>query len=140
MSGPPPPVAGLIWIFLVISLALALYTVTIIEAARQRRRSGIKSPATSGDVMLERALRVQQNTLEQLVVLVPAALIFALVVSSGFAAVLGLIWLAGRALYIRVYMRAPDSRGPAFVIAFSAQNILIVGDIIGTAVALLRSL
>jgi uncharacterized MAPEG superfamily protein len=118
----------------VIGLTLVLYTCTFLAVGAQRRRSGIESPATTGDAMLERARRVQQNTLEQLVVFVPSAWMFALLVSGWTAALLGLVWLAGRALYIRSYMAAPKSRGPAFVIAFLPQTILLAGAIIAAAV------
>ncbi len=123
---------------MVIGLALVVYTWTLLGAARARGKSGIKSPATTGDVTLERALRVQQNTLEQLIVFVPAIVLFAMLVSPLVAPILGAIWLAGRVLYIPMYMRNPDSRGAGFTIAFLPQMMLVAGAIGGAVIVILH--
>ncbi|MSP52028.1 MAG: MAPEG family protein [Alphaproteobacteria bacterium] len=126
------------WTYLVIGLALVVYTWTLVAVGNARRKSGIKSPATTGDVTLERALRVQQNTLEQLIVFLPAIVLFANLVDGLAAAALGLIWVIGRVLYIPAYMREPESRGPGFTIAFVPQIILVLGSIAGAVYQILR--
>jgi glutathione S-transferase len=125
-------------VYLINGLALLLYMWTGIMVGRERTRSGIHSPAMTGDVMLERAVRVQLNTLEQLVVFVPASILFAFLVSPLAAAVLGIVWLIGRALYLQLYMREPSSRGPAFLTAAIPQVILALGVVVGAILALLR--
>jgi glutathione S-transferase len=128
----------IVWVYLVNGLAFLLFSWAGVIVGRERGRSGIKSPATTGDVMLERALRVQQNTLEQLVVFVPASLLFAVLVSAPLAALLGLVWLVGRGLYVRLYMREPSSRGPGFTIAAIPQVLLMLGVVLGSIWALLQ--
>ncbi len=61
------------WTYLAIVLGLILYLGTMIHCALSRKRHGVIAPAVTGPAPFERALRIQQNTLEQLVVFVPAA-------------------------------------------------------------------
>ena len=67
-------------------LALLVYVVTFVNAGRMRHRFDVKAPAVSGPPEFERALRVQQNTLEQLVWFLPALWLFVLFLSLGFGA------------------------------------------------------
>ncbi len=130
--------ATLVWTYLIIGLAVLVYTYTLLAAGRARRRAGIKSPAMIGDTTMERALRVQQNTLEQLVAFVPSIVLFAVLVNARTAAGLGALWIAGRILYIGLYMRDPGSRAPAFLLAFVPQIILTLGAVMGAISAILR--
>ena len=57
---------------LVTVLALVLYVACFIMVGRARGRFGIKAPSVTGAPEFERAFRVQQNTIEQLVVFLPA--------------------------------------------------------------------
>ena len=52
---------------LVTGLALLLYVGVFIAAGRARARYGIQAPAVTGAPQFERAFRIQQNTLEQLI-------------------------------------------------------------------------
>jgi glutathione S-transferase len=130
--------AAFVSVYLINGLAFLLYSWTGIMVGRERARSGIHSPVMTGDVGLERALRVQQNTLEQLVVFVPASILFAFLVNALAAAILGIAWLVGRTLYIPLYMREPSSRGLAFGLAAIAQLILMLGVVAGSIWMLLR--
>lgn len=53
-------------------LTLFFYLVITINVGRARAKYKILPPATTGDENFERVLRVQQNTLEQLVFFLPA--------------------------------------------------------------------
>jgi glutathione S-transferase len=121
---------------LVSALALLLYIAVFMAAGRARRRFGIKAPAVTGGPEFERAFRVQQNTLEQLVWFVPALWLFALYASPLWGGILGLVWIAGRAYYAVSYYRDPETRGPGFVIGFVSAAILLVGALIGILAAL----
>jgi hypothetical protein len=57
---------------IVIGLALIEYTVFTMLCGRARGRFGVVAPATSGDPTFERYFRVQQNSVEQLIIFVPA--------------------------------------------------------------------
>jgi glutathione S-transferase len=121
---------------LVTALALLVYVGSFVMAGRARARYGVRAPAVTGAPEFERAFRIQQNTVEQLVWFVPALWLFVFYVSSLWAGVVGLVWVAARIFYAISYYRDPDSRGPGFVIAFAAAAILLAGGMIGTIVEL----
>ncbi|NNL67017.1 MAG: MAPEG family protein [Myxococcales bacterium] len=102
-----------------------------ILVGRARSRAGIAAPAVTGDPVFERTLRVQQNTLEQLVIFLPCIGLFAHYVSPGLAAMLGLVFLLGRALYAAGYINEAGKRGPGFMITIVAQGILALGALFG---------
>jgi glutathione S-transferase len=121
---------------LVTILALLVYVVTFVNAGRMRHRFDVKAPAVSGPPKFERALRVQQNTLEQLVWFLPALWLFVMLVSPFWGAAIGLVWVAGRVIYGISYMRDPETRGPGFLIAAAASAILLLGALVGAIVNL----
>ena len=121
---------------LVTVLALALYVACFVTVGRARLRFGIKAPAVIGAPEFERAFRIQQNTIEQLVVFLPALWLFALYISPLWGGVLGLIWIGARAFYAVSYYREPESRGPGFIIGFVSSAVLLVGGLIGIVATL----
>lgn len=86
---------------LVIILALIEYFIFGILVGRARGRYGVEAPATTGHPIFERYFRVHQNTLELLVVFVPSMWFFGMYVSPALAAILGLVFIIGRMLYLR---------------------------------------
>jgi uncharacterized membrane protein YecN with MAPEG domain len=119
---------------LVIALALLLYVAVSFEAGRARHRCDVKAPAVTGPPEFERALRVQQNTLEQIVWFVPALWLFALFVSAFWGGIIGLVWIAGRTYYAVSYYRDPETRGPGFLVGVASSAVLLVGALIGIVV------
>ncbi len=119
------------WVMLVTVLALIVFSVVTINVGRARVKSGIQAPQMSGEPAFERALRVQQNTLEQLVPFLPALWIFATVVSYTFATVLGMTWVVGRILYAWGYYQAAEKRGLGFGISFMSSAVLTLGSLVG---------
>jgi glutathione S-transferase len=83
-------------------------------------------------------VRVHENTLEQLIVFLPALWLFGHFVSAGYGAAVGLVWIIGRALYAWGYYQAADKRGPGFGIALTATSILVLGSLAGIVQALIR--
>ena len=124
---------------LVTWLALLLYLVLSINVSRMRRAHRIDAPATTGHPALERAFRVHQNTLEQLMLFLPALWLCALFLRPLWAAILGLIWVVGRVIYAWSYYRDPKSRGPGFLIAGIATILLMIGALVGIVLALGRT-
>ena len=61
---------------IVIGIALLEYFATAFLCGKARVRYGIAAPATTGDPTFERYFRVQQNTMEQLILFLPAILLF----------------------------------------------------------------
>ena len=112
---------------LVTCLAILFYFFTTIQVSKARAAFGIKVPAISGNPDFERVFRVQMNTLEWMPIFLPALWLFAIYVSDPGAAVLGLIWIAGRALYMTGYSQAAAKRGRGFGIQAAAAIILWLG-------------
>jgi glutathione S-transferase len=112
---------------LVTCLAILFYFFTGIQVSKARVAFGIKVPATSGNADFERVFRVQMNTLEWMPIFLPSLWLFAIYVSDPGAAVLGLIWIAGRALYLTGYAQAAEKRGRGFGIQAVAAIILWLG-------------
>src|SRR5450756_2618723 len=71
-------------------LVLIQYVVLGVRVGQARTRYGVEAPAISGHPMFERHFRIHQNTLEQLVVFLPALWLFAIYASPRLAALLGL--------------------------------------------------
>jgi glutathione S-transferase len=112
---------------LVTCLAILFYFFTSVQVARARAAFGIKAPAISGNPDFERVFRVQMNTLEWLPIFLPSLWLFAIYISDGVAAAIGLVWIAGRILYLTGYSKAAAKRGPGFAIQATAATILWVG-------------
>jgi glutathione S-transferase len=112
---------------LVTCLALAVYLLTSVQVARARATFGIKAPAITGNPDFERVFRVQMNTLEWLPIFLPALWLFAIYISDTIAAVLGLVWIAGRILYMVGYSKAAAKRGRGFAVQSSATILLWLG-------------
>jgi uncharacterized MAPEG superfamily protein len=97
----------------------------------------VEAPATSGHPEFDKRYRVQMNTLEQLVVFVPAAFAFAHFVGDVWAAGLGAVFVVGRALYARQYIADPASRGPGMMLSFIPNVVLALGGLVGAGLTLL---
>lgn len=122
---------GMAYAAIVAVLALIEYYVFGILVGKMRGECGVKAPATTGDPKFERYYRVQQNTLEQLIVFLPALFIFAAYVDGTWAAVVGLVFIAGRAWYAWGYYEEAKKRSPGFAMTFLAEMVLLVGGLIG---------
>jgi glutathione S-transferase len=115
---------------LVTLLALALYFTMSINVARARGKYGVAAPATTGHPDFERAYRIQANTLEGLIVFLPALWIFTVFSALDYvAAGLGLVWIVGRVLYMTGYSRAAEARGLGFGIQALASILLVLGGL-----------
>ncbi len=125
---------------LMIVLALLQYLFFGILVSRARTRYGVKAPAVTGDAIFERYLRVQMNTLELLVLFVPALWIAGVYIAPLWIAVLGALYLAGRFVYLRGYVRAPEKRALGFGLSALPILILLATDLIGSLHRLFISL
>ena len=112
-------------------LALAILQATAMLVGQARIRCGVKPPAMQGPHEFERALRVQQNTLEQMVFFLPVFWLATLLSNPKLVSVLGIIWVAGRIAYAVGYIQAPEKRGPGFGISFLSGIVLLVMAVLG---------
>jgi glutathione S-transferase len=111
--------------------ALITYQGTAMAVGKARVKHKVMPPATSGPEPFECALRVQQNTLEQLVFFLPTFWLAVLLGSPDWASLLGFIWVGGRVAYGVGYRMAPGKRGPGFGISFLSSVVLLVMAIVG---------
>ncbi len=116
---------------LVTVLALMLFYYMAVRVAQARAKFGVKAPAITGNLDFERAYRVQMNTLEWMPIFLPSLWLFAIYVSDAIAALIGLVWIAGRAMYMASYSKAAEKRGPGFGVQAAAASTLLVGALIG---------
>ena len=116
---------------LVTLLAVAFYFFISTRVAAAHVRFGVKLPATAGNPDFERVYRVQMNTLEWMPTFLVPLWLCAITLSDIGAAVLGLVWIAGRALYFTGYSQAVEKRVPGFFIQASACILLFVGALAG---------
>ena len=123
-------------IAIVVALALMQYMYFAVLCGQARGRFNIAAPSTSGNPAFERQFRVQANTVEQLVIFLPALLLFATFVSEPIAAGVGLIFVLGRGLYAHGYAIDPSRRGPGFLLTFVSNGILLAGGLIGAIASL----
>ena len=122
---------------LVILLALAEFVALGILVGRARGKHGVKAPATTGHEVFERWFRVHYNTMELLVVFVPSIWLFGLYVSPKIGAALGAVYLVGRVMYVRSYVRDPAARGGGFGLSMLPTLVLLVGAATGAALELI---
>lgn len=115
------------YVALVTVLALLQFFFFGFRVARARSKYGVPAPATSGNEVFERYFRVQMNTLEQLVIFLPALWIFARFVSPPVAAGLGVVFIVGRAIYAETYVRDPKKRALGFALTAFANFALMIG-------------
>jgi len=112
---------------LVTCLAILFYFYTSILVSRARAKFGVKLPAISGNPDFERVFRGQMNTLEWMPIFLPSLWLFAIYINDPIAAAIGLVWIAGRILYVLGYAKATEKRGPGFAIQAIAAIVLWVG-------------
>jgi glutathione S-transferase len=112
-------------------LAIALYFFLATRVAVARARFGVKHPATTGNPDFERIFRVHQNTLEWLPTFLVPLWLCAIYLSDVGAAVLGLVWIAGRIAYYVGYRQAAEKRLPGFFIQTSVCLLLFIGAAVG---------
>ena len=119
--------------YLAIMLMLAEYALfgTLVAFARVRYK--LPAPAISGNPDFERYFRVQQNTLEQLIVVIPSLWIMALTLSPLWAALLGYAFVAARGYYAWGYYRSAAGRHWGFTLGAWPTGGLVIGAFLGIA-------
>lgn len=102
---------------------------------RARGKYGVKAPAVTGHEGFERAYRVQMNTLELMIALLPALFVAARFWPAEWVAGIGAIYLIGRFIYWRAYVVAPASRALGFALSMLPVMALVL---MGLGGAILR--
>jgi glutathione S-transferase len=102
-----------------------------------RGKYDIKAPKTVGNERWERIFRIQQNSMEQLVVFIPAVLIFSLYVSASWVLLPGILFIVGRHIYSRLYLESPENRGPGMILSFFSNIALVIAGLVGISIKLI---
>ncbi len=114
-------------------LAVLFIACTFVNVGIARGKTRINAPAVTGHPTLERAYRVQLNTVEQAIMFFPLLWLATRYFHSlgWLPAAFGLVWVIGRVLYLVGYMASPEKRSAGFLISFAATVGLLVLSIIG---------
>lgn len=118
-------------------LALAQYVYFGIQVGGAHQKYGIKVPAMTGDPQFECVNRVHQNTLEQLVVLIPALWLYAYFVNPLWGAGMGVVYLIGRFIYSSAYKKDPSTRTLGFMLSFLPSAVMMAWVLVATVMSLL---
>jgi glutathione S-transferase len=119
------------YVDIVTALALLQFIVFGYKVGRARGLYAVKAPAVTGNELFERHFRVQQNTLELLIIFVPGIYLFSRYFSPMVAAGIGVIYLVGRELYAAGYVKEPSKRSAGYGLSFLPTVVLLVGGLIG---------
>ncbi len=121
---------------IIMMLALIQCMFFSMQVGAARAKDGIDAPATTGNEHFERVFRVHQNTIEQLILFIPAIYAFSAYVSPIWGAGIGVVYLIGRFIYSNNYVQDPKKRGPGMMLTMLPNAILILGGLIGATLQL----
>ena len=121
---------------ILLMLALLQYIFFTARTGLARGKDNVDAPACSGNEHFDRVFRVQQNTMEQLIVFIPGMMAFTHLVSPVWVLIPGIGFILGRALYSRTYINDPKTRGPGMMITMLSNVILVIGALIGAGLKL----
>lgn len=116
------PLTGLVTIAMLLT-----YFWTGMVAVKARKTFGIPAPEMNGPEGFRRVYRAHENSLEQLVMTLPALWLFAYWVGDSWAAMAGVVWCIGRVLYVRGYAAAAEKRSIGFTIGMLATAVCLFG-------------
>jgi glutathione S-transferase len=97
-----------------------------IEVGKMRGKHQCKAPAITGAPEFECMFRVQQNTMEQIVMFIPALWLFAELVNPVWAAGMGVVYLLGRTIYRFAYVKDPKSRATGFMLTVLPTSVMLL--------------
>jgi len=124
------------WTPIACLLLLLEYLIISSLVGRARGVHGVEAPAVTGSPIFERWFRVQQNTLEQLFITLPAALLYAYLGHDLLAAAAAGVVIVGRALYAWGYVREPKRRSAGMFLTFLPNAFLLVAALTSALLAL----
>jgi len=109
--------------------ALLVYFGLGLSVGAARFKYKIMPPQTTGNENFERVYRAHQNTLEQIVIFLPALWLFSIFVNPNWGAILGAVWSVGRIAYAWGYSVEASKRFAGFAIATLTTLVLIFGTL-----------
>jgi glutathione S-transferase len=112
-------------------LAIAQYIWFGVLVGQARGRYGVQAPAVTGHDIFERYYRVQMNTLELLVPLIPAMHLAARYWSPLWVAAAGGVFIVGRFVYLRAYVSDPKTRALGYALSALPLLALLIAVLVG---------
>lgn len=122
---------------LITLLAMVLLFWVLFRVGGARTKYGVKAPLSDGPEEFLRIVRVQHNTVEQMVLFLPLLWVCALFFNPLLASVLGAIWLIARVWYALAYTADADKRHVPFLIAVVVNVVLFATSLIGVIQAIM---
>ena len=107
------------------------------QVGKARAKHGINAPAITGNTEFESAFRVHQNTVEQVVLVIPALWIFGTYVHELAGAGIGLLFIIARFIYRGAYLNDPSSRTLGFGLGALSLVVLMLGGLIGAGMKMM---
>jgi glutathione S-transferase len=132
-DGVPPD--WVLWASVPLVYSFKMYVDVIQSVAAARKEFGVSPPNTDGPPGFVRAMRVQANTVEYLVIFVPLLFSTAYFVNGPYAFLLGNWWCFSRSQYRAAYLEHEGKRAAPFYASARALRGLLGGLIVGLGVA-----
>ena len=114
------------WIVVITVLATLQFVWFGIQVGSMRAKHEVKAPAMSGPPAFERMFRIHYNTMEQLVVFLPALWLYAHMVNPIWGAGIGAVYLVGRFVYRAAYLKDPSGRSLGFALSSLPAMVMLV--------------
>lgn len=119
-------------------LPLLVYLWMGIRVAQARVKYNVPAPAITGNPDFERVFRVQQNTLEQLVLFLPSLWLFQSLIGGIWGGLIGLVWPVGRIIFALGYYQSAEKRHLGFTLTLIPTIVLLFGAITGLVILAVR--
>lgn len=130
----------MIWIDILTAVALFQYIYFGALVGNARGKYGVSAPAVTGHAMFERYYRVQMNTLELLIVFLPALWLAARYWSPAAVAAVGSVYVVGRFIYLKAYTQDPASRSVGYGLSIGPTVLLLLAGLLGSVLAAVKAM
>jgi len=111
--------------------AMTMYIWVFANVGNARKKFQISAPVCEGPIEFQSVLRVQANTVEQMILFFPALWMCAIFLGDLWGAAGGALWVVGRVIYALGYYEDPKKRSLGFGISSFATLALMLGTIVG---------
>jgi len=125
------------YVTIITVLALLQFAWFGFQVGSMRVKHEVKAPAMSGAPEFERMFRVHYNTMEQLILFLPALWLFANMVNPIWAAGIGVVYLIGRFIYQAAYLKDPSGRSLGFALSHLPSAVMLIWVLIKAVMALI---